>query len=319
MAVVRAPSLHLSSFLQCISHPRPRPAVLASCSTETILPAQSWFLTPQPELPPCPPLQFESYSPQPDSSGSSRLTFTQPTLPIEFFNAYLKLKPPADVLSLYLAQTALPDSWESSFPAPSWLEREGDVDLGGTSGVAGRGEGKEASDDLLGSTSGGFPSSRRRIGRKSVWIGLTETNTPLHCDPEHNFLLQLAGRKVVRLVSPSLGERWIGRAVGGISSQRKARGMGQLRGEEMMDLASPEYEKSQRIWESEDAVEAILSLHAENDDRSGKQQQDVIEAVLDQGMGLFIPRGWWHAVKGVAKDPTSQEREVNASVNWWFS
>ncbi|KAJ5149361.1 hypothetical protein N7448_000939 [Penicillium atrosanguineum] len=35
------------------------------------------------------------------------------------------------------------------------------------------------------------------------------------------------------------------------------------------------------------------------------------EAHLGTGDGLFIPKGWWHSIKGVGEG-------VTASVNWWF-
>jgi hypothetical protein len=35
------------------------------------------------------------------------------------------------------------------------------------------------------------------------------------------------------------------------------------------------------------------------------------EAELGSGDGLFIPKGWWHSIKGVGSGMTG-------SVNWWF-
>jgi len=32
---------------------------------------------------------------------------------------------------------------------------------------------------------------------------------------------------------------------------------------------------------------------------------------LDAGDALFIPKGWWHSVKGLGDG-------INGSVNWWF-
>jgi len=36
-----------------------------------------------------------------------------------------------------------------------------------------------------------------------------------------------------------------------------------------------------------------------------------LEACLEAGDALFIPKGWWHSIK-------SEGDGVNASVNWWF-
>lgn len=35
------------------------------------------------------------------------------------------------------------------------------------------------------------------------------------------------------------------------------------------------------------------------------------EAHVGRGDGLFIPKGWWHSVKGVGDG-------ITGSVNWWF-
>ena len=35
------------------------------------------------------------------------------------------------------------------------------------------------------------------------------------------------------------------------------------------------------------------------------------EAVLKAGDGMFIPKGWWHSVRGVGEG-------IIGSANWWF-
>lgn len=39
--------------------------------------------------------------------------------------------------------------------------------------------------------------------------------------------------------------------------------------------------------------------------------QHAQEATVEPGHVLFIPKGWWHSVKGVGDG-------VTASANWWF-
>lgn len=35
------------------------------------------------------------------------------------------------------------------------------------------------------------------------------------------------------------------------------------------------------------------------------------EVSVEAGDGLFVPKGWWHSIKGVGNG-------ITASVNWWF-
>jgi hypothetical protein len=109
----------------------------------------------------------------------------------------------------------------------------------------------------------------------------------LHRDPNPNLFVQLAGRKVVRLLKPEHGRQLYERL-------SAAAGRAHMRGEDMM--SGLEMEKL------EDAVW--------NNDQ-GNQDVTGVEAVLESGDALVIPLGWWHAVRGVGKG-------ANASVNWWF-
>jgi hypothetical protein len=108
------------------------------------------------------------------------------------------------------------------------------------------------------------------IYANSLWLGRPPTRTPLHRDPNPNIFVQLAGRKVVRLLEPG-----IGRAL--YEQSRAPTGHANLRGQEMM-----EGEEMERL---EDAV------WGETGDALGR------EAILGSGDGLFIPKGWWHSVR----------------------
>lgn len=137
------------------------------------------------------------------------------------------------------------------------------------------------------------PDLIARIGRgdiyaSSLWMGRPPTKTPLHRDPNPNLFVQLAGRKVVRLMKPEYGRRLYERLGTG-------RGHANIRGEEMM--AGGEMERLESaIWD---------------DDNTRDSNIDGLEAVLESGDALFVPLGWWHAVHGVGSG-------ANASVNWWF-
>lgn len=125
----------------------------------------------------------------------------------------------------------------------------------------------------------------------SLWIGLTPTNTPLHRDPDDNLLLQLAGTKIVRLWDPTDGAQGIERM--GVK--------GRMQGEEMM--RGPERaSRDQAVW-GEDT--------GEWEEWRGLGW----EARVREGEAVFVPRGWWHAVRGIKE---GEREEVNASVNWWF-
>jgi len=109
----------------------------------------------------------------------------------------------------------------------------------------------------------------------NVWIGLAPTSTPLHRDPNPNLFVQLAGTKVVRLFEPAVGAEMYARV---------GAGEGVLRGEEMMQGEERRGLEGE-VWGGEDGG-------------VGGQVRG-FEPRLGRGDGLFIPRGWWHSVRGV--------------------
>ncbi|KAI8941366.1 hypothetical protein NX059_002590 [Plenodomus lindquistii] len=137
------------------------------------------------------------------------------------------------------------------------------------------------------------PSLLTQLGRgdiyaSSLWMGRPPTRTPLHRDPNPNLFVQLAGRKVVRLMRPHVGRGVYERVraeVGTGGGRASMRGAEMMEGDEMSGL-------ERAIWEDGGEGEGV-------------------EAELECGDGLYIPLGWWHAVHGVG-------RGANASVNWWF-
>lgn len=127
----------------------------------------------------------------------------------------------------------------------------------------------------------------------SIWIGASPTYTPLHKDPNPNLFVQLVGTKKVRLCEPALGaaifyevQRRLGR--GGASAS--------MRGYEMMQ-GSERVMLEDIVWNDRGIATSINEL--------------MTEVTLDSGDGLFIPKGWWHSVKGI-------EPGILGSVNWWF-
>ncbi|EME49318.1 hypothetical protein DOTSEDRAFT_68183 [Dothistroma septosporum NZE10] len=123
----------------------------------------------------------------------------------------------------------------------------------------------------------------------SIWLGQSPTYTPLHRDPNPNLFVQLAGKKVVRLYRPNDGLAIFAKVqekVGGNASAS-------MRGEEMMHGAEKKA-LEQEVWEQHDPGHTLCW-----------------EAEVSSGDGLFIPKGWWHSIKGV-------DAGMTGSVNWWF-
>ncbi|OJK02568.1 hypothetical protein ASPACDRAFT_76976 [Aspergillus aculeatus ATCC 16872] len=128
----------------------------------------------------------------------------------------------------------------------------------------------------------------------NIWIGYPPTYTPLHRDPNPNLFVQLAGQKVVRLLPPSEGQRVFG-AVRRQLGKSAGRESAAIRGDDMMH-----------------GEERVLLEQAVWDDAATESSGPIgFEAYLEAGDGMFIPRGWWHSIKGLGDG-------VTASVNWWF-
>lgn len=120
-------------------------------------------------------------------------------------------------------------------------------------------------------------AGRGDVYDSSVWIGYAPTYTSLHKDPNPNLFVQLCGTKVVRLLNPTQGEIVMQRVR---RATLKSGTSSAVRGEEMMaGLERDLLEKF--IW---DEPEPSIEL---------------LECELTVGDGLFIPKGWWHSIKGV--------------------
>lgn len=150
-----------------------------------------------------------------------------------------------------------------------------------------------------------------RLSHSSLWMGITPTTTPLHRDPEDNILYQLAGSKTVRLLPPNEGEVVLAVVRAARSGGGKGVAPGKMRGEEMMRPGA---------GGERDALEEAVwgkKIGAEVKTEAGK---GLWEAKLEKGDALFVPRGWWHAVRGRTSvgEAAEGEEELNASVNWWF-
>ncbi|KAJ5714983.1 uncharacterized protein N7483_012164 [Penicillium malachiteum] len=206
-----------------------------------------------------------------DAKGSEQdategISFRQLHAPLTLFLDWMRM---AETIPqskrLYLAQCQLldlPSVLQDDFPTPEIVAKSGKGDVYDT----------------------------------NVWIGHPPTYTPLHRDPNPNLFVQLAGRKVVRLLAPSEGQALFS-AVRTELGKSKSREAAAFRGEEMMQGRERAL-LDEMVWGSSVSMESSEPHHG-------------FEACLEAGDGLFIPKGWWHSIKGVGEG-------VTASVNWWF-
>jgi hypothetical protein len=124
--------------------------------------------------------------------------------------------------------------------------------------------------------------ARGDIYASSLWMGRPPTRTPLHRDPNPNLFVQLAGKKIIRLMKPEVGGLVYARVrqqIHGAGGDAKMRGEEMMQGNEMEALETA-------VW---------------GGDESGLKGAPGLEVTLRSGDALYIPLGWWHAVHGVGK------------------
>ncbi|KAL9105303.1 MAG: hypothetical protein Q9227_009498 [Pyrenula ochraceoflavens] len=134
-------------------------------------------------------------------------------------------------------------------------------------------------------------AGRGDVYDSNIWMGRPPTYTPLHRDPNPNFFLQIAGQKKIRLYPPDVGASVFDLVQRQLGVQGRS---AVFRGEEMM--------KGDERRILEDVVW---------NDEAGHHQKFCQQAVVQGGNALFIPKGWWHSIKGFSHG-------INASINWWF-
>lgn len=126
----------------------------------------------------------------------------------------------------------------------------------------------------------------------NIWMGIPPTYTPLHRDPNPNLFVQLAGHKTVRIMPPEMGDKVFAQVQMALGRS----GSAAFRGEDMMKGREKKLLEDQ-VWNDTSLLEEVGEAG--------------LEAHVGRGDGLFIPKGWWHSVKGVGEG-------ITGSVNWWF-
>ncbi|KAL8795261.1 MAG: hypothetical protein Q9195_002272 [Heterodermia aff. obscurata] len=129
----------------------------------------------------------------------------------------------------------------------------------------------------------------------NLWLGVAPTYTPLHRDPNPNLFVQLAGRKIVRLLPPEAGQEIFSAVVAALGRDASTI----FRGDEMMHGDEKRLLEDQ-IWCDRDAGKS-----------SGFPGH---ETSLSSGDGLFIPKGWWHSIKGVGAGITGPQKDMGYDI-----
>ncbi|KAK3488089.1 Clavaminate synthase-like protein [Neurospora hispaniola] len=137
----------------------------------------------------------------------------------------------------------------------------------------------------------------------NAWFGPPGTITPLHTDPYHNLLVQVVGRKYVRLYGPEQTGRM--------------RPRGKEGGVEMGNTSQVDV----GVVEGWDKLEGEDEEEVKSGDEGGRENSEMgrdedfkkvpfVDCILEPGDTLYIPIGWWHYVRGLS---------VSFSVSFWWN
>ncbi|KKA30777.1 hypothetical protein TD95_004406 [Thielaviopsis punctulata] len=146
-------------------------------------------------------------------------------------------------------------------------------------------------------TIGSGPKPEHSDPRLNAWFGPAGTITPLHTDSTHNILVQVVGRKYVRLYHPKFST---------VLQPRKAEN-----GIDMSNTANIDIgiEEGWDILSDGDNHVSAGSNACEEWSRAFKEAE-YWDCILEPGQSLYIPYGWWHYVRSLS---------ISFSVSFWWT
>lgn len=159
---------------------------------------------------------------------------------------------------------------------------------------------------------------------QNVWFG-GRTLSPLHHDPYHNILCQVHGTKYIRLYSPEYTTKLFPRSkteraphVDGhseIDGAITSRGISLDAIQATDQKPTTQEDTDQTIDMSNNSLIDIFAMELSPDEDwdekwPGISEVPYYECILREGEALYIPKGWWHYVRGLSSS--------GISISFWW-